>query len=294
MRPLVWFPLLAASCNQLLGTPEARRGACDPRDAFDHAAPVGGIESGLGIQSAALSRDELTVVFSRLTVGGGAASPIARRGDLYTAHRDHLADAFRGAAPLDELNTELDEHSASLSDDQQTVYFDRQGPSGRYQIWTASRSGSAGPFGLPTAVALGDLPGSNLQPFLTSSTLYVAARQDDGAASLFAAARSGSSFTAPRRLASLETLPVPAYENPVVSSDELTIYFSAPPDNATPQDIWTASRAGNDQPFGTPHALAELDSVSAERPTWLSADSCRLYFVTNRTGQGFQLWVASR
>src|SRR5262249_24516947 len=119
MRPLIWFALLAASCNRLLGTPGPRHGAWDPPAAFDHAAPVGGIESGLGIQSAQLSRDELTVVFSRLTVGGTTG-----RGDLYTAHRDHLADGFRDTAPLVELNTQLDEHSASLSDDQQTLYFD--------------------------------------------------------------------------------------------------------------------------------------------------------------------------
>ena len=61
-----------------------------------------------------------------------------------------------------------------------------------------------------------------------------------------------------------------------------------------PQDIWTASRAAVDQPFGPPHALDELDSISADRPTWLSADSCRLYFVTNRAGRGSEVWMASR
>jgi len=287
--------LLTSACNQVLGLPDVHRGPCDPGSAFLHIAPVAGLGSELGEQSAQLSRDELTIVFSRVTIAGTPDGPVPRRGDLYMAHRNHLAEDFRDAAPLDELNTELDEHTASLSDDHRTLYFDRQGPSQRYQIFAARRFAPSGPFGAPALIALRDPASSDLEPFITSSALFFASRSSDGSASLFTAEGRGTSFAAARQLVSLEGLPGPtAYEHPVVSSDGLAIYFSAPADRAAPRDIWRASRADPGQPFGSVRAVAELNTISAENPTWISEDGCRLYFTTNRSGEGLQLWMASR
>jgi hypothetical protein len=247
------------------------------------------------MQSAQLSRDELTIVFSRVTIAGTQDAPVPRHGDLYMAHRNHLADDFEDAVALDELNTELDERTASLSDDKLTLYFDRQDLSQRYQILAASRFAPGEPFGAPAPILLRDPVTSDIEPFIASNGLFFASRSSDGSASLFTADGGGTSFAAIRRLASLEVLPAPiAYEHPVVSSDGLTIYFSATPDRAAPRDIWRASRSDPEQPFGSVHAVAELNTISAENPTWISEDSCRLYFMTNRTGQGLGLWLASR
>jgi hypothetical protein len=295
MRRLAVTLILASGCDQVLGVPEVHHGPCDPASAFVRLGPVAGLDSELGEQSAQLSRDELTIVFSRVTISGTQDAPVPRYGDLYMARRDHLADDFHDVVALDELNTELDEQTASLSDDQLTLYFDRRDPAQRYQIFAASRSAPGENFGAPTPIALGDQPGSDVEPFITSSALFFASRENDGSASLFTATGRGTSFLAAHKLVALETLPAPtAYEHPVVSSDGLTIYFSAPPDNATPRDIWRASRSDPVQPFGAPRAVAELNTVSAEQPTWISEDSCRMYFTTNRTGRGFGLWLASR
>lgn len=291
---LAVVPLLAA-CNQLLDIPDVHHDDCDPDAPFVHLAPVGGLDAELGDQGAQLSRDELVIVFSRLTVAGTPENPIPRFGDLYLAHRDTPDAAFGAATALGELNTELDEVGASLSEDMLTLYFDRSDPSQRYHIFAASRSTLGDVFGAPVPLALGGDASSERQPFITPTGIFFASTRGDGSADLFAASGHGTSFEPPRRLTSLETLPGPtAYENPVVSADGLTIYFSAPPDNATPRDIWTGSRATLDQSFGPPHAVAALNTPSAERPTWISDDSCRLYFVTNRAGQGFALWIASR
>ncbi|HEX3757646.1 MAG TPA: hypothetical protein VHW23_03030 [Kofleriaceae bacterium] len=232
-------------------------------------------------------------MFSRQTVAVGPDGE-SRYGDLYMAHREHRSDGFGEATPVIELNTELDEHGASFSDDQRTVYFDRGSPSQHYQIWTAIRP-PGGPFGPPVPLPLSDGTSSVLEPYVTSDAIFFASRSDDGSASLFTAPGRGTAYAPPRRLETLETLLGPtAYENPVVTSDELTIYFGAPPDNASQADIWTASRTGSNQPFGPPRPVAELNSISADRPMWISEDRCRLYFVTNRAGQGFRLWMASR
>src|SRR5262249_62428480 len=99
---------------------------------------------------------------------GPADLPIARHGDLYLAHRDHRDDAFRDSVPLDALNTDSDELGASISQDQQMLYFDRRDASGRYQIF-AVRSAAAGGYDTPVSLGLGDDTTSKLQPFVTSS-----------------------------------------------------------------------------------------------------------------------------
>jgi hypothetical protein len=295
MRSAVAILTVSAACNQLLDIPEVHRDACDFDAPFTRFNPVGGIESELGEQSAQLSGDELTLVFSRRTIAGSPAEQVSRFGDLYMAQREHPGDDFHSVTALDELNTNADEASASLSGDQLRLYFDRRDSSARYQIFMASRPARTERFDAPTPITLGDGNGSNIEPFITSGAIAFASKQSDGSAHLFTADGRGTSFAAPRQLASLEILPSPAaYENPVMSFDGLTIYFSAPPDNASPPDIWRASRAAPDQPFGPPHVIAEFDTISSDRPTWISEDSCRLYFITNRTGRGFSLWLASR
>lgn len=291
---LALLPVFATACNQVLGIPEVHTGVCDADAVFLSAAPVGGIDAGLGVQTAQLSRDERTIVFSRLTVTGSPDAPVARYGDLYVAHRDLRSDSFGDAVALGELNTDSDELGASLSDDLRTLYFARRDPTRRYQILAAARAGSDDRFIAPVPVPLGDQT-SSIEPFVTANALFFASRRADGAASLFSAAGRGRSFDKPRQLASLELLPSPAaYEDPVVAGNGLTIYFSAPPDNASPPDIWSATRTASGQPFGPPRPVAVLNSTSSERPAWISEDSCRLYFVTNRTGRGFELWLASR
>ena len=295
MRRLAPLVILASACSQVLGVPEVHRGPCDPESAFVSLAPVVGLDSELGEQSAQLSRDELTIVFSRSTIAGTQDAPIPRYGDLYLAHREHLARGFDAAIPLDELNTDADERSASLSDDLRTLYFDRRDPTQRYQIFAATRSAPGARFGTATPLVLQPRASSDVAPFITSSALYFASRQADGSASLFTASGGGTSFAIARELVSLETLPAPtAYEHPVVSSDGLTIYFSAPPDSASARDIWLASRPDRAQPFGPARPVQELNTASAEQPSWISEDSCRMYFLTNRTGRGFGLWLASR
>jgi len=294
MRRLAWLALLASGCSQVLGVPEVQRGPCDPAAPFVTLAPVPGLDSPFGTQSAQLSRDELTVVLSRTTVAGTPDAPVARHGDLYLAHRDHRASAFQDIIPLDELNTGADERSASLSDDLLTLYFERRDGAQPAQIFAARRASPDGAFGTPMPLVL-QSPASDVAPFATASALYFASRQPDGSARLFTATGRGTVFAAARELVSLETLPAPAaYEHPVVSSDGLTIYFSAPPDSASPRDIWRASRADLAQPFGPARAVPELNTRSAEQPSWLSDDRCRMYFLTNRDGRGSELWLASR
>jgi len=68
---------------------------------------------------------------------------------------------------------------------------------------------------------------------------------------------------------------------PVVTPDELTLYFSAgPPSTGTKRslDIWVKQRKSTQDPFGAPVAVAELNTTPYNFPSWISPDGCRLYF----------------
>jgi hypothetical protein len=293
MRRLGLLAMVSAmsvtACAQLLDIPDVHDGNCSPDAAFTAPSPVPGLGTA-PVQSAQLSRDELTIVFSRIIDDG----LVVRNGDLYLAHRDHLGDAFRDATALDDVNTELDEFSASLSDDLRTLYFDREVEDRRYEILVASRSSTEGVFGKPAPISLGAPDSSNFEPFITAQGLYFGSTRRNGLASLFLAPGGGTSFEAPSWLRQLETQKTPtAYETPVVAGDGLTIYFGAAADGEPTKDIWLAQRPAADEPFEAPHAVTSVNTTAHDSPSWISPDGCHLYFTTDRSGV-FALWMASR
>jgi hypothetical protein len=292
MRALIPFLVSATACNQLLDIPALDDGPCDSGAGFIQRTVVRGLGTELGVQNARLSRDELTIVFSRMATAGLPDAPVQRFGDLYMAHRDHRDEEFRYVAALDELSSEFDEFSASLSDDLLTVYFDRQDQGSRYRVFSASRPSPDHHFGVPVVVPLGDQATSDYGPFITPTAMFFASLRDSGLSSLFVADRRGSQFDAPRRLISPETLSV--YETPVVAFDGLTIYFSAVHDRLSERVIWSATRPDPGQRFGLPTAVAALNTGYRTWPTWISEDNCRLYYMLAQPGQDSALWMASR
>jgi hypothetical protein len=290
--------LLLAACNQLVDA-EAELGDCDREADFIALAPVPGLEGQLHDQSAWLSPDELTVVFSRRTVG-----PPEHHGDLYVAHRDDLAHAFGAAAPLAELNTEADEYSASLTSDLLTIYFDRQDADGAYALFSARRDAVDQPFGTPVPVSLHGWPGSNFQPFVAVRALFFSSAYDHGTSKLYEAPGGGSSFGTPAPVFTYDPLPfLASYENPIVTPDGRELYYSVPSrPNVVERDIWHATRS-DDGAFTTPHPVTGVNADSMDYPAAVSADNCRLYFITDRgvTERGLSapsgrlaLWVARR
>jgi hypothetical protein len=234
------------------------------------------------VESAQLSRDERTIVFSRSTVlPPGSGDPIQRYGDLYLAGRPDRSAPFGEVRALDEVNSEFDELTGSLSDDLLTLYFDRQDRGQQYQIFAATRAAPGAAFGAPAAISLGGAATSDFEPFITADRLYFGSTRLNGLASLFAAVGGGSRFGAPQWLMSLHTLASPtAYEDPVVARDGLTIYFAAPLEGRIDKDIWIASRASRYDPFDPPHPVASVNTTGRDTPAWISDDGCRLYYIT--------------
>ncbi|MHC4528971.1 MAG: hypothetical protein ACYS29_13935, partial [Planctomycetota bacterium] len=87
-----------------------------------------------------------------------------------------------------------------------------------------------------------------------------------------------------------------------ISADGLTLYFGEYPDNVDPSgygggDIWVATRATTDDPWGEPNnLLPTVNTSSGEGTPCMSADGLSLYFASNRAGWygGFDLWMTTR
>lgn len=80
---------------------------------------------------------------------------------------------------------------------------------------------------------------------------------------------------------------------PVLSDDELVMYFSRA-DSSTQPEIVVATRDTVTASFGAPAFVTELSSPQADSPTWLSRDLCRLYFESLRNGTDWDIYLAER
>ena len=292
MRLVMMLLLLPmASCNQALGIPDPAD-SCAADAPFVGFAMVGGVNTELVEQSAWLSSDELTIIFSRETVDPDDGSP--RFGDLYTAHRAHRSDDFGQVLALEGVNTELDEFRASLAQDGSTLFLDRQEPETGYAIFTATRLGPRA-FSEPTLWVRANGPMQDMEPFVTADALFFSSTRGDNIASLYQARFADGALSPPTPLLSIGSNHIND-QNPVSSFDGLTLYFSswADPAPADPTaDVWTARRRDLDEPFAMPHRVDLGGRDGIETPQWISEDSCRLYLMATWSGNK-DIWVASR
>ena len=70
--------------------------------------------------------------------------------------------------------------------------------------------------------------------------------------------------------------------NPVVTPDELTMYFSRA--SGSQQEIRVSHRASVTEQWGQSALVTELNSTSNDRVTWVSDDGCRVVVSSSRAG----------
>jgi hypothetical protein len=224
--------------------------------------------------NARLTPDELTVVFASIRGDGGL--------DIYTATRTTRSTGFPDASRIDAVSTDADETAPYLTADARTLLFARAN-----DLWIATRASATAPFGaavpVPGAVNTADIESS---PYL-----------DEQGAALYYTSVPVASIN-PRILRApldggapelvLVGGPTSDVSSPVLSADGLTIYFT----DVQLGDIYRSKRIVRGAPFLKAQWVESVsDPSDAEFASWLSADSCRLYYDTTGT---FQPVVASR
>jgi len=252
---------------------------CDPTGAFGAPIALASLESAADDVCPRLTADELTIVFSRRNADNTY--------DIYQATRGKPTDPFGAPQVLGTVNSIYTDVWPTLTPDGLGIYFmsDRI-TTGTYHVWSATRAAIGDAFGTPTEV-MALMNGDNF-PYVTATGtgLYFASsdRPDtSGMSDMYRAPLDGSGTLGTPAIL-VGAVNTTANELvPVVTSDELTLYFCR--DNATDCDIWTATRASATAPWGTASPLAGESTVGIDEvPSWVSPDGCDLYFYDNGSG----------
>jgi len=282
---------------------------CDSTKPFGMPVLVSGLETQESY-SARLSADELTMFYVIQTATNGT--------DIYQATRS-LADAsFVSNGPMPAVNSAADEYWPTLSADGLLVFFESSrtltpDDAGVYQddqarIWSSSRVDVRTDFNPPRIDTIFVDGGTEGAPYLhpAKASLYFASGSRGGAGDidLFVATTNASGVVT--SINNITAVNSAVEENmPVVSADELELYFGRPDqgDNDTTRNIWVSRRTQKTGQFGPPALLTELNTTNDEYPSFVSADGCRLFFISNRPIASdpvdagpipYRIWVAAR
>ncbi len=265
--------------------------ACDPTKPF--AAPVEVVElNAIPSGFARLTPDMLTVYFH-----AGASEDAIR---LYRATRTNTTEPFGTPTRLAGLTSGAGEGMASehasmpaVTPNQLGLFFQSRragGGTSLVNLWSTSRTSTDAPFDAPTPVASLNDSLNTGQPFVTANgtSLYYSPRRGTGAdmrVRIHRASLSGIVVNAPVEVAELTSSE--RNEAPVLSADELTIYF------ARDYTIWSASRPDTESAFANLAPAGIANETGNDFPSWISPDDCVLYLTSSRSGTN-KIYTATR
>lgn len=264
------------------GTPPSNLPGCRA-GTFGAAEPITTLNSEGVELSLRLSDDELTGIVT------------AGEDNLYLVKRTDVSDSFGSPTAVGGVNLAgTDTTHGILTGDGLTLFFDsdRTGGKGGRDVWSAVRGDGGAAFDSPKAIAAVNDTSDDGHPYVAARNLYFASNRGGSGAHIFLSKSLGTTTPEQVALASVEEK---EDDYPVVSGDELEIFFASSRGGKGFKSIWVADRKSADVPFGAPRLVTELDSDGDDRPTWLSTDGCRLYFVSDRAAAGnFDIYVSTR
>ncbi len=277
-------------------TPEAGPTGCDVSKPFGAPAPLSALNVVAAIDAHVRFTADERIAFFQSNRSGGVG-----QNDLYTATRLTRADPFGAPTSLAPLNTIFEERDPSPSADGLSLYYTSRGKSlvGEFGIVVATRAKLTDPFGSAVSVAGLKSTGSDFAPYdlgamvgvLLSSTRGSA---DGGVSNLFVAAPIDGGFASPTPYDGKTSLSDDRFG--AMTADRLTLYFSSSRAGGKGKgDVWVTTRPSTaaQSTWSTPVAVAELNSADDDFPDWVSADRCRLYLTSDRTGDR-DVYVATR
>lgn len=263
------------------GTGGAR---CDVAAPFSMPEPVDEVSTPGTDWCPRLSWDELELY---VTADADGTS------DLIRFDRGSTAEPFKSpGTPLSALNTTDYDGCAFVSTDGLELFYDRKAAGGQSDMYVATRASADAQFADPQPLDSLNTAESEWYPWMSGDELfYVATR--NGVTSLHSATRNpDGSFGAGAPLTELHEEGAAEF-GPTLPRDGLTIYFNR--DKPGENEIWRATRATRDAPFGDPVRVAELNTSNYESPGWISEDGCTIYLDSNRSAAGdWNIYRASR
>lgn len=187
----------------------------------------------------------------------------------------------------------------TVSGDDKRLVFSTSGTvSAGLTLWTVSRANAAETWQGAKEVDISS-SAEEQAPFLDSDgALWFSVGNNVAAAEIHFAARDGDGTWKPPDALPAEVNGTGAHDtSPVLSRDGLSLYFGSSREtgaNSGVFRIYVATRVSRDAEFFQVTTVPGLVGLDA-RPSWISADGCRLYFFTERKpGGSLDIMVAER
>lgn len=268
--------------------PDAKPPRCNPTAAFGTPVAVTALNTSSNDEAARLSSNELTV-YSSSDRGGGVGS-----WDIWLATRASTSDAFGTPSLLAGVNTTGLERYPTVTADGLVLYA-FVGADPNYDLAIATRASVTSSFSALSTIAALNTSGSDELPYALpdGSAIYFESQRSNSA-ELYRAVRNGAGFDAPN-LVTGTNLEVANQSGPVLSPDELTLYFNSDRAGSGTYEIYEATRASTVQGFDAPVAL-NLDPTGKHftTPSWISNDNCVLYFTSRSVSGDYDIYYARR
>ena len=254
---------------------------CSVLDHFGAPVPVMGLnDASASVATARFSPDELTAYLAILHGG---------QPDIYVARRPDRSSPFGAATPFANLNGPGWEANATVTADGLTLFMESS-RMGYFDLFESIRLSTAVDFPAPVELTALHTTGEGA-PYVTPSGGALYFHRYDNDFNLYRVAITPTGF-GPAEPLSVNT--TADEHNPIVSPDELTIYYRHDDGGSGPY-IWMATRASLNDPFGTPTSLPELNvPYPPPQPSWISPDACRIYVEEADSTGGYWVFMAER
>lgn len=225
-----------------------------------------------------MNRDLGSLEWTRATTGAMFASP-------------------RALGELDPPGAGTQVYAPSLSRDGFTIYVAADTGTGDLDLYVATRTDVDGVFGTLDPVTVVNGTGTHeVGGFPAPDGIYYWAGPAVGGYDIYFAPDVAGVLGTPMRVAALSATAA-SEESPVLTADGLTVYFAS--DRTDPgfegfMDIYVATRDALGDAFSGPRRVPELSGPTFDRPTWISADECRMYLDRHATGGNYSIYYAER
>ena len=241
-----------------------------------------------------LTPDLLEIWFSSTRPGGLGAS------DIWHSVRETPTAVWQEPTLVAELSSEAAETSVAVSRDALEIWVTtaREGGSGAFDIWVATRDSRQGSWSEPEPVVELNSEVDDLArgPDRTGRELWMASkRASDGEVyDIFVATRAGRSepWAAPVEVTELNS---EAYDaDPFLAVDDRTIFFTSSRAESTDDDLYVAVRPGPTESFGSAEPLSELNGPGRDGDPWVSDDLRYIIYASEHEDEGINLYEAWR
>jgi Tol biopolymer transport system component len=259
---------------------------CDLAKPFGEPALVTGVASATEDGSLRLSSDEKTAYFFSARTGTKL---------LYTASRPRPVGAFSAVSVLANVNTS-NQYNPAISADGLTLFFAsfRSGGVGDNDIYQATRSTRSDDFSGTRLTPNVNSAASEVQPYVTrdGTTMYFVRLLSTGQTVHRAVGSVTAGFTNPLVVPEIDG---PTNDtDPVLSADGLTLFWGSDrPGGLGDVDVWQAHRPDPAAAFRDLAPILEVNTAGFDAPSDVSADGCRLYLTSTRSGKT-GIYVATR